>query len=178
MILPYAELADTHGTGGAVWRGGIVVRERQESESALEVHLQPFVALAVAMGRGMDLLAPTPVNVGVRPPVARRYRCPIPPDRIREIVAGMTGFVYYINVAGVTGARRGLPADYPQLMKQVKSLTSLPVASGFGIADAETAAEAARYADGVISGSGFVKALASGVEEAAEFVRMLATAIN
>jgi tryptophan synthase alpha chain len=100
-----------------------------------------------------------------------------PPERIREIVADMTGFVYFINVAGVTGARHGLPADYPQLIEQVKSLTSLPVASGFGIADAETAAEAVRYADGVISGSGFVKALDSGVAEAAAFVRMLSTAI-
>ena len=63
-------------------------------------------------------------------------------------------------------------------MEQVKSLTSLPVASGFGIADAETAAEAAKYADGVISGSGFVKALSIGVKEAAEFVRTLANAIN
>ena len=101
-----------------------------------------------------------------------------PPERIREIVDGMTGFVYYINVAGVTGARHGLPADYPRLMEQVKSLTSLHVASGFGIADAETAAEAAKYADGVISGSGFVKALASGVKEAADFVRTLSTAID
>ena len=100
-----------------------------------------------------------------------------PPERIRAIVEGMTGFVYYINVAGVTGARHGLPADYPQLMKQVKSLTSLPVASGFGIADAETAAEAAKYADGVISGSGFVKALSTGVKEAAEFVRTLSGAL-
>ena len=100
-----------------------------------------------------------------------------PPERIREIVDGMTGFVYYINVAGVTGARHGLPADYPRLMEQVKSLTSLPVASGFGIADAETAAEAAKYADGVISGSGFVKTLSIGVKEAADFVRMLAAAL-
>ncbi len=101
-----------------------------------------------------------------------------PPDRIRRIVDGMTGFVYYINVAGVTGARHGLPADYPMLMEQVKSLTSLPVASGFGIADAETAAEAVLHADGVISGSGFVKALDSGVKEAAAFVRMLSSAIT
>ena len=101
-----------------------------------------------------------------------------PPDRIREIVDDMTGFVYYINVAGVTGARRGLPADYPRLMEQVKSLTSLPVASGFGIADAETAKAAAAHADGVISGSGFVRALESGVKEAAEFVRTLADAIK
>lgn len=100
-----------------------------------------------------------------------------PVDRVRKIVDGMSGFVYYINVAGVTGARHGLPSDYPQLVAAVKSVTSLPVASGFGIADAETAAEAARHADGVISGSGFVKALGESVEKAAAFVKALADGV-
>ena len=101
-----------------------------------------------------------------------------PPERTRAIVDGMTGFVYYINVAGVTGARSGLPADYPELMRRVKSLTPLPVASGFGIADPEAAASAAKCADGVITGSGFVRALGSGTAAAAEFVRSLASAIR
>ena len=100
-----------------------------------------------------------------------------PVDRVRKIVDGMSGFVYYINVAGVTGARHGLPSDYPQLVAAVKSVTSLPVASGFGIADAGTAAEAARHADGVISGSGFVKALGESVEKAAAFVKALADGV-
>ena len=100
-----------------------------------------------------------------------------PPERVKAIVDGMSGFVYYINVAGVTGARHGLPSDYPQLVAAVKSMTSLPVASGFGIADAETAAEAARHADGVISGSGFVKALGESVEKAAAFVKALADGV-
>ena len=101
-----------------------------------------------------------------------------PLDRVQKIVDGMSGFVYYINVAGVTGARHGLPSDYPQLIAAVKSVTSLPVASGFGIADAETAAEAARHADGVISGSGFVKALGESVEKAASFVKALANGVT
>ncbi|MBO7088668.1 MAG: tryptophan synthase subunit alpha [Lentisphaeria bacterium] len=100
-----------------------------------------------------------------------------PPDRVKAIVDGMSGFVYYINVAGVTGARHGLPSDYPQLIGGVKSVTALPVASGFGIADAETAAEAARHADGVISGSGFVKALGESVEAAGRFVQDLARGV-
>ena len=100
-----------------------------------------------------------------------------PIDRVKKIVDGMSGFVYYINVAGVTGARHGLPSDYPQLVAAVKSVTSLPVASGFGIADAETAGEAARHADGVISGSGFVKALGESVEKAAAFVKALADGV-
>ena len=100
-----------------------------------------------------------------------------PPDRVKKIVDGMSGFVYYINVAGVTGARHGLPSDYPQLIGGVKSVTALPVASGFGIADAETAAEAARHADGVISGSGVVKALGESVEAAGRFVQDLARGV-
>lgn len=100
-----------------------------------------------------------------------------PPERVKAIVDGMSGFVYYINVAGVTGARHGLPSDYPQLIEGVKSVTELPVASGFGIADAETAAEAARHADGVISGSGFVKALGESVEAAGRFVQDLARGV-
>ena len=100
-----------------------------------------------------------------------------PPERVKAIVDGMSGFVYYINVAGVTGARHGLPSDYPQLIEGVKSVTKLPVASGFGIADAETAAEAARHADGVISGSGFVKALGESVESAGRFVHDLARGV-
>ena len=100
-----------------------------------------------------------------------------PPERVKAIVDGMSGFVYYINVAGVTGARHGLPSDYPQLIEGVKSVTKLPVASGFGIADAETAAEAARHADGVISGSGFVKALGESVESAGRFVQDLARGV-
>ena len=100
-----------------------------------------------------------------------------PPERVKAIVDGMSGFVYYINVAGVTGARHGLPSDYPQLIEGVKSVTRLPVASGFGIADAETAAEAARHADGVISGSGFVKALGESVEAAGRFVQDLARGV-
>ncbi len=100
-----------------------------------------------------------------------------PPERIKTITEGMTGFVYYINVAGVTGARKGLPANYPDLVRRVKEITSLPVASGFGIANAETAEEAARYADGIITGSGFVKALADGADAAGLFVKALAKGI-
>lgn len=101
-----------------------------------------------------------------------------PPDRVREITRGMTGFVYFINVAGVTGARKKLPENFPEMIRSVKRQTSLPVASGFGIADAETAAEAARYADGVICGSAFVSALKRGADEPGELVRSLAEAVR
>ena len=101
-----------------------------------------------------------------------------PTERIRAICEGMSGFIYCINVAGVTGARAGLPAGCTELIRRVKSCTPLPVASGFGIADPRSAAAAAECADGVIAGSGFVRALEEGVEAAGRFVRGLAEAIR
>ena len=99
-------------------------------------------------------------------------------DRIAKIVEDMTGFVYYINVAGVTGARDALPQDVPEHIAAIKRHTNLPVAAGFGIADASSAKAAALAADGVISGSGFVKATAVSPQAAAEFTAQLVKGIN
>jgi len=96
-----------------------------------------------------------------------------PEDRIAKIVDGMTGFVYYINVAGVTGTRNELPPDVAEHIAAIKRHTSLPVAAGFGIAEARSARAAAVAADGVISGSGFVKATALSAQAAAEFTAEL-----
>ena len=101
-----------------------------------------------------------------------------PEERIAKIVEGMTGFVYYINVAGVTGARDTLPPDVPQHIAAIKRHTSLPVAAGFGIADANSAKAAALASDGVISGSGFVKATAVSPKAAGEFTAELVRGIK
>ena len=96
-----------------------------------------------------------------------------PEDRVAKIVEGMTGFVYYINVAGVTGARDTLPPEVAERIAMIKRHTSLPVAAGFGIASAAAAKAAANAADGVISGSGFVKATAVSPQAAAAFTTEL-----
>ncbi|MBR4902936.1 MAG: tryptophan synthase subunit alpha [Victivallales bacterium] len=96
-----------------------------------------------------------------------------PEDRVAKIVEGMTGFVYYINVAGVTGARDTLPPEVAERIAMIKRHTALPVAAGFGIASAAAAKAAANAADGVISGSGFVKATAISPQAAADFTAEL-----
>ncbi len=101
-----------------------------------------------------------------------------PEDRAARIVAGMTGFVYYINVAGVTGARDTLPPDVPERIAMLRRHTSLPIAAGFGIATANATHAAAQAADGVIAGSAFVKATASSTEDAARLVATLASGMR
>ena len=96
-----------------------------------------------------------------------------PEERVAKIVESMTGFVYYINVAGVTGARDTLPPEVAERIAMIKRHTPLPVAAGFGIASAAAAKAAANAADGVISGSGFVKATAVSPQAAADFTAEL-----
>ena len=109
-----------------------------------------------------------------------------PAERVRELLTGAGGFVYYITVTGVTGARSGLPQDLQSHLDEVKSLTDLPVVAGFGISGPDMARNVARHADGVVVGSALVQILAGtdgkGVDaalaEAAGFVRGLADALH
>ncbi|MGH7949718.1 MAG: tryptophan synthase subunit alpha [Candidatus Binataceae bacterium] len=76
-----------------------------------------------------------------------------PIERSRRIARSATGFLYYVAVAGVTGARVTLGADVEQHVLALKSITDLPVGVGFGISTPEHAAAVAKFADAVAVGS-------------------------
>jgi tryptophan synthase alpha chain len=59
--------------------------------------------------------------------------------------------------------RSSLPDDFVEKINQIKNNIHLPVVAGFGISSYESAQEVLRYADGVVVGSFFVKALEEGV---------------
>jgi tryptophan synthase alpha chain len=77
-------------------------------------------------------------------------------DRLKPVVKAATGFIYYVSVAGVTGARKAVPAEIAIKIRQVKALTDKPVCVGFGVSTPEQARMMARVADGVIVGSAIV----------------------
>jgi tryptophan synthase alpha chain len=79
------------------------------------------------------------------------------PERIKTIAKISQGFIYYVSLTGVTGARRELPGDISSKIKAVISVTNKPVAVGFGVSGAKQAAQIAGLADGVIVGSAIVK---------------------
>lgn len=81
-------------------------------------------------------------------------------ERIRLISGKASGFIYFISVTGVTGARKGLSADVHGYVKRVKRFTDLPVGVGFGISNPAQAKEACMNADGVIVGSAIVNLIA------------------
>lgn len=68
-----------------------------------------------------------------------------------------SGFVYYVTVTGVTGARTSVSSTLAQELSRVKQVITLPVMAGFGISTPEQAAEVGRLADGVVVGSAIVK---------------------
>jgi len=88
-------------------------------------------------------------------------------ERLREIAAAGSGFVYASALMGVTGTRESVGEAAGRLVRRVKATTELPVCVGIGIANAAHAAEVAGFADGVIVGSALVKAILDAPDQAA-----------
>lgn len=80
-------------------------------------------------------------------------------ERIRSTVEHCRGFVYAASTMGVTGTRAAVSGAAETLVARVRAVTDLPVCVGLGVSTGAQAAEVARFADGVIVGSAFVRAL-------------------
>jgi tryptophan synthase alpha chain len=77
-------------------------------------------------------------------------------ERMKKIVSDASGFLYYVSVTGVTGARDELPTDVEEQIVRLKEITDLPVVVGFGVSNPETAARLGGVSDGVVVGSALV----------------------
>jgi tryptophan synthase alpha chain len=80
-------------------------------------------------------------------------------ERLKRTVEACRGFVYATAVMGVTGARASTSTLAEPLVARTREVTDLPVGVGLGVSTGEQAAEVARFADGVIVGSAFVRRL-------------------
>jgi tryptophan synthase alpha chain len=76
-----------------------------------------------------------------------------PIDRARKVVRSASGFIYYVSVTGVTGARTALASDIEEHVNNLRSVTELPIGVGFGISTPAQAAQVARFSDAVVVGS-------------------------
>jgi tryptophan synthase alpha chain len=100
-------------------------------------------------------------------------------DRAAAIARSARGFVYTVSVTGVTGVRTELPPDLAARLRDLRSLSSLPVAVGFGIARPEQAASLRGVVDGIVVGSAIVAAHhQGGVRAAADLARSLRAALD
>lgn len=79
--------------------------------------------------------------------------------RLRFTAEHCRGFVYAASTMGVTGTRTAVGAAAETLVRRVRAVTDKPVCVGLGVSGGDQAAEVATFADGVIVGSAFVRAL-------------------
>jgi tryptophan synthase alpha chain len=83
-----------------------------------------------------------------------------PPERRAWVASRSGGFLYCVSLVGVTGARRSLTSSVGRLVRQVRSVSPVPVGVGFGVSrPAHVRALARAGADGVIVASALVDAL-------------------
>ncbi len=76
--------------------------------------------------------------------------------RLPVVLNNTSGFVYYVSITGITGAAAPDASKVGQAVTRIKRHTKLPVCVGFGVRNAEMAADIARVADGVVVGSALV----------------------
>lgn len=77
-------------------------------------------------------------------------------ERISQVAALASGFVYCVSVTGVTGARDELPADLGEFIARVRGLVPLPIAVGFGISQPRHFQSVGRIADAAVIGSAII----------------------
>jgi tryptophan synthase alpha chain len=81
--------------------------------------------------------------------------------RVKMAVKHARGYLYYVSLKGVTGAKNIDTAEVAQMLAAIKRETTLPIGVGFGIRDGATAAQVAKAADAVVVGSRLVEAIES-----------------
>ena len=107
---------------------------------------------------------------------------PTSKERIQMIAREANGFIYVVSSLGVTGMRSEIRTDLKSILDDIKEVTDVPAAVGFGINTPEQAENIAKVADGVIVGSAIVNIIAEHGENAKEplqnYVKSMKDAIS
>ena len=146
VLMGYANPIEAMGVGNFIGAAkiagvdGVIVVDYPPEECA------EFAALA--RKNGIDpvfLLAPTSSK-----------------KRIDEVARSGSGYLYYVSLRGVTGARHLDLSDVAARIPKIRAATRLPIGVGFGIRDAESARRVAESADAVVIGSRLIQEIEAG----------------
>ena len=137
----------------AAGASGVIVADLTPDEGG------PFEAVAADAGLAVVyLVAPTTA-----------------PERRASVAERSGGFLYCVSLVGVTGARASLPAMVRRLVADVRAVSPVPVAVGFGVSrPAHVKTLAGAGADGVIVASALVDALGPDGTDVARMSRLVA----
>lgn len=199
------EAAERALAAGATWTGVLQTVERIREKVDLPIiffsYLNPLYAVGFetamqsASSAGVDgmLLLDMPIEESTEFDLTMRAanldKIPLitpttPPERMSQILASASGFVYCVSRTGVTGEQAQVEASAGALIDETRRHTELPIALGFGISNPDQAAEAAHFADAVVVGSAIVKRFhteehnSAGRRKAARWVSNLVQAVK
>ena len=85
--------------------------------------------------------------------------------RLPKVLTNTSGFLYYVSITGITGAATPDYSKVAGAVARIKKQTQLPIAVGFGVKNAQTAAAIAAYADGVVVGSALIDTLKNSLDD-------------
>jgi tryptophan synthase alpha chain len=100
------------------------------------------------------------------------------------LVEKTRGFLYYVSLTGVTGARQEMAAGVEDAVSRIRKISDVPVCVGFGISTPEQVSEIGRFADGAVVGSAIVNLIEAAetpgpaVASVSEFVAKLKDALR
>jgi tryptophan synthase alpha chain len=106
------------------------------------------------------------------------------PERIRIIAKASRGFIYYVSITGITGAKIEEMDSINKSIERIRENTDKPIAVGFGISTPEEAKRIAEWADGIIVGSAIVRIIEENIQnpslvgKVGEFVKALSQGIK
>ena len=149
VLMGYANPMVRRGPG---WFAHAIAEAGVDGVICVDIPPEEDDALGVALrGAGIDMIRlATPTSDAARLPA---------------IVAGASGFLYYVSVAGITGKQQAAQAAIEEAVARLRQGTDLPIAVGFGVRTPAQAAAIARVADGVVVGSAIVELVARGAAE-------------
>jgi len=86
-------------------------------------------------------------------------------SRMKKVAQHARGFIYYVSLVGITGAKMGAVTDIQRQIKSLQKVSPLPILIGFGISTPQEAAQAASLAEGVVVGSALVRQVEDHLED-------------
>jgi tryptophan synthase alpha chain len=154
----------------------LTMGERHFAEAAAEVGVDGVIAVDLPPEEGealrADLAACGVDAILLAAPTTT-------PERLAMLARETRGFLYYVSLTGVTGARSSLAEGIEEQVRRVREVSDVPVCVGFGVSEPDHARRIGAFADGVVVGSALVDRIAAAgsaeaaVDVAARFVAQL-----
>ena len=88
--------------------------------------------------------------------------------RLISVLQNTSGFVYYVSITGITGTRSADPETVKKAITQLREMTDLPLAVGFGIKSSEQVHTSNEFADAAVVGSALVDTIRANLDDSGQ----------